>query len=193
MVYDADGNAVIFDAWGRADDWARLLDGRGLTLRAIYSTHGHPDHISAAPDLAARYNVPWYLHPADRFLVGWGNELLDFFGIPHLKPNGVAPTDLETGHHHILDGVCANVYHTPGHTPGGVVFYFPQYEILLTGDTLFRDGFGRYDFPGGDDKALRRSISRIYDMNLADGTYVVHGHGADSTIEILKKENQWFN
>ena len=40
---------VIFDPWGRAEDWENVLKERGLTLRAIYVTHGHPDHISAAP------------------------------------------------------------------------------------------------------------------------------------------------
>ena len=48
-------DCVIFDAWGKATDWERVLSERGLNLRAIYATHGHPDHISAAPSLARTF------------------------------------------------------------------------------------------------------------------------------------------
>lgn len=75
---------------------------------------------------------------------------------------------------------------------GGMMYYFPDFEILLTGDTLFRDSVGRCDLPGGDENALHQTISKLYEMNLPDETYVVHGHGVDSTIEILKRENPYF-
>ena len=55
-------DAVIFDAWGRAADWQSLLQQRNLNLRAIYATHVHPDHISAAPALAREMDVDWFLH-----------------------------------------------------------------------------------------------------------------------------------
>ena len=139
-------DAAIFDPWGRADDWSRVLSARGLTLREIYATHGHPDHISAAADLSRKYNAPWYMSPADNSLIGWGNELL----------------------------------------------YFPNEKILLTGDTVFHDGFGRYDFPGGNQQELFQSISNLYNMNLPADTYVVHGHGTDSTIAGLKESNPYF-
>lgn len=184
-------DCVIFDAWGRAADWEKLLATRGLRLRAIYSTHGHPDHISAAPDLAQKYGVPWYLNGADNDLIGWGGQILDMFGLPPINTD-VAPTNMDAGAHEILGDVRMHAIAAPGHTPGGMMFWFPDFQILLTGDTLFRDGFGRYDFPGGDATALRGSIANLYNMNLAGETYVVHGHGLDSTINILKTENQWF-
>ena len=81
---------------------------------------------------------------------------------------------------------------SPAHTPGGLMFLFPEYKILMTGDTLFADGFGRYDFPGGKVEQLQQSIRNLYNMNLADGTYVVHGHGMDTTIGWLKQHNQFF-
>lgn len=183
---------VIFDAWGRAADWEKLLSSRGLNLRAIYSTHGHPDHISAAQELADKYGAPWYLNKGDWDLIGWGNELLDFFEIPHIDSAVARPTDLTPGRHEILPGVFMDAIATPGHSAGGMAFYFPEYQILLTGDTLFRDSFGRYDFPGGDRTALGHSIAALYDLNLPDETYVVHGHGLDSTIAMLKRHNPNF-
>lgn len=185
-------DAVIFDAWGRAEDWEKLLSDRHLNLRAIYSTHGHSDHISAAPDLAAKYNVPWYLNSGDEDLIMWGNALLDFFEMPHIAPDYKKPEDLHAGSQNVLPNIQMQIIETPGHSAGGVSFYFPAFGVLLTGDTLFRDSFGRYDLPGGDAKTLSKSISKLYEMNLPDETYVVHGHGVDSTIELLKQQNPYF-
>lgn len=185
-------DAVIFDPWGRGDDWGRVLDARGLNLRAIYATHGHPDHIAAAPELVSRYNVPFYMAADDRNLIGWGNGLLDFFEMPHVCAHCLNPVDLTPGMHTVMGGVEMNVIAAPGHTAGGRMFYFPTEHILLTGDTIFSDGFGRYDLPGGDQSQLFETISKLYEMNLPDDTYVVHGHGMDSTIARLKEHNSYF-
>jgi len=186
------GDAAIFDPWGRADDWMSVLAARNLRLREIYATHAHPDHIAAAPGLAQTYGVPWYLSPADNSLIGWGNEILDFFEIPHICAHCAAPTPINPGRHMVLGNIPVDVIAAPGHTPGGLCFYFPDEKILLTGDTIFHDGFGRYDFPGGDAVALQKSISNIYNLNLPADTYVVHGHGPDSTIESLRAHNPYF-
>lgn len=185
-------DAVIFDAWGQVADWEKLLAARGLRLRAIYSTHGHGDHIAAAPMLAEKYNIPWFLNSEDDVLISWSNNLLKYFGLPEIENDYRRPTDLESGTIEILPGAFADVIESPGHTPGGVMYYFPEFGILLTGDTLFRDSCGRYDLPGGDANALMQSISKLYEMNLPDETYVVHGHGVDSTIGMMKTENPYF-
>lgn len=185
-------DAIIFDPWGRADAWEKLLESRGLRLRAIYATHGHSDHISAAPMLAEKYDVPWYMNHGDNDLIMWGNPLLDFFGMPHIESNYRRPTDIVAGQYDIFPNVQMVAINAAGHSVGGMMYYFPDFEILLTGDTLFRDSVGRCDLPGGDENALHQTISKLYEMNLPDETYVVHGHGVDSTIEILKRENPYF-
>lgn len=190
----SDGDAcVVFDPWGRADDWIRMLDKRGLKLSAIYVTHGHPDHIACAPILAEKYNVPWYLHPGDFRLVGWGNDLLLHFGLPPISMNNVRPTPLEIKRSKVLLNIHMDVYETPGHTPGGVAYHFPDEKMIIIGDTLFQESFGRYDLPGGDEKMLFRSISNIYAMNLPDDTEIVHGHGMATTIGWLKQNNPYFH
>lgn len=192
VLVSVGGDAVIFDAWGNAIDWEKLLETRGLRLRAIYSTHGHGDHISAAPTLAEKYDVPWYMNSEDNVLIGWSNGLLKYFGLPLIEGNYRQPTDIEAGVIEVLPGIDVEIIETPGHTPGGVAYYFPDFGIFLTGDTLFRDGIGRYDLPGGDVNALLQSVAKLYEMNFPDETFVVHGHGIDSTIGVLKKENSYF-
>ena len=185
-------DAVIFDPWGKASDWEKVLLDRGLKLRAIYATHGHPDHISAAPSLARAFNIDWFLNANDNYLIGWGNELLDMFGIPHIHDNYKKPLNLSAGTIEILPGIQMEIMESPGHTPGGLMFYFPKYKILMVGDTLFQESYGNTSFPGGDEEQIHQSIHNLYDMDLDDETYVVHGHGMDTTIEWLKKHNPYF-
>ena len=87
-------DAVIFDPWGKAKDWERVFIERGLHLCAIYATHGHPDHISAAPALARAFNVDWFLNANDNYLIGWGNEILDMIGLPHIHDGYKKPINL---------------------------------------------------------------------------------------------------
>ena len=186
-------DCVIFDPWGKAADWEKVLLERGLKLCAIYATHGHPDHISAAPALARAFNVDWFVNVNDNYLIGWANEFLDMFGLPHIHEGFKKPINITEGLVEILPGVKMQIIESPGHTPGGVMFYFPEYKILLIGDTLFQESVGRYDMPGGDEKKLFESIHNLYEMNLDDGTYIVHGHGMDTTIGWLKQHNPFFH
>ena len=193
VVVSVGSNCVIFDPWGSVDDWVKYLDSHNLKLRAIYVTHGHPDHIAAAPKLAQKYNVNWYLHNGDFRLVGWGNDLLAYFNLPPITLDDVHPTALDLSRTEILPGVFMDVIETPGHTPGGVAYHFPDEKMIIIGDTLFQESIGRYDLPGGDKNMLFRSISNIYDMALPHDTQVVHGHGMATTIDWLQKNNPYFH
>lgn len=185
-------DCVIFDAWGRMEDWEELLKDRKLNLRAIYSTHGHGDHISAAPYLAEKFGIDWYLNHKDLPLILWSNVLLNAFGLPVFSENILPPKNLQSGEVNILPGVDMKVYEAPGHSKGGLVFYLPNLNLLITGDTIFHNGFGRTDLPGGSTTELKQSISKMKALKLPKDTYVVHGHDKDSTIGWLNKNNEYF-
>ena len=192
VLVSVGGDAVIFDPWGNAKDWEKVLSERKLRLRGIYATHGHPDHISAAPNLAENFNVDWFLNKKDNFLIGWGNGLLDMFNIPHIDNDCKKPKDIPSGTIEILPGMDMEVMESPGHTPGGLMFYFPKYNILMVGDTLFQESYGNTAFPGGDEKQLFESIGKLYKKDLPNGTWVIHGHGMETSIDWLKKRNKFF-
>ena len=82
------------------------------------------------------------------------------------------------------------ILHTPGHTPGGVCYYFREYNALFAGDTLFRASVGRTDFPGGDTATLMESISGRL-MTLPDSLEIYPGHGYPSTIGFEKQNNPY--
>ena len=70
--------------------------------------------------------------------------------------------------------------HTPGHSPGSVCLYNEDLKTLISGDTLFRGGWGRTDSPGGDFAAMERSLARLFALD--DDTIVLPGHGEPTTI-----------
>jgi hydroxyacylglutathione hydrolase len=82
----------------------------------------------------------------------------------------------------------AQVFETPGHTPGSISLYLPLEKKLIAGDTLFRGSIGRTDLPGGDTAAIARSIrGKLY--TLPDDTVVFPGHGDTTSIAREKRSN----
>ena len=77
------------------------------------------------------------------------------------------------------------VIETPGHTPGGVCYHLVKQKIMFTGDTLFKHGVGRSDFPGGSWGRLKKSLHKL--VNMDEEIRIFPGHGQDSTMGVEKK------
>jgi glyoxylase-like metal-dependent hydrolase (beta-lactamase superfamily II) len=73
-----------------------------------------------------------------------------------------------------LDGLELKILHTPGHSPGSVVLYWPVQKALFTGDLVFKEGVGRTDLPGGDGTRLKQSIKGLVSL---DVEWLLPGHG----------------
>ena len=129
VIFDGN-NCVVFDPWGRAEDWEKYFVSHDVTPTAIYATHGHPDHISAAAQIATRFNIDWYMSHMDLDLIEWGNGLLDYFNLPKLSPNDKAPIDIKTGEYTVLSDIKMHVIALPGHTRGGVGYFSPGFYDL---------------------------------------------------------------
>lgn len=191
VIFDGD-KCLVFDPWGHADAWEKYFATHGVKPVAVYATHGHPDHISAAAEIAKRFGIDWHMSHLDMDLIEWGNGLLDYFNLPKLSAQDQAPVDIKPGEYTILGDTKIQIVHLPGHTRGGMGYIFPDDGIFIVGDTLFQDSYGRTDLPGGDEKLLFGSIAKIVNMNLPDTTVVIHGHGMHTTIGWQRQNNPFF-
>ncbi|WP_277680982.1 MBL fold metallo-hydrolase [Saccharomonospora azurea] len=178
---------VVDPGEGAEDGIEKALRDHDLTPVAVLATHGHYDHVASAAAVSEAHGVAVHIRSEDRHLLtdpaaGLGPELSAAVGSVSLpeprevEPLGEGPLDLA--------GLRIEVLHTPGHTPGSVVFSLRAEEggrLALTGDTLFAGSVGRTDLPGGDPAALATSLRGTV-LSLADDTVVLPGHGDSTTI-----------
>ena len=144
----------------------------------IIATHGHLDHLWGAAWATEQWHTPVLIHEADKPMAEKMQQQYDLFGIRQTAK----PFPMERLESEKLNGI--EVIETPGHTPGSLCLYWPEENVLLSGDTLFYRGFGRTDLPGGDMNALYQSLCRLMQLPLA--TRVYPGHGESTTIESEK-------
>ena len=162
-----DDEVVVIDA---AHDAGAILAAVGdRRLAAVISTHGHNDHVSAAPEVGARAGAKVLLHPADQVL--WQ------LAHPDQRPDGVLAGE------QLIDiaGTTLRVLHTPGHSPGSVSVYAPDLGVVFSGDTLFHGGPGATGRSYSDRPTILASIRGTL-LRLPPETVVHTGHGEDTTI-----------
>ncbi|MGO9309458.1 MAG: MBL fold metallo-hydrolase [Spirochaetia bacterium] len=197
---------IIIDPGGSEAEIASRVDVLNMVPVGIALTHGHVDHLAALGKLrdsyAARgYKLPIAINPLDRRFLGTGGrethrENLEFLGLDEMSFFGVDADELPKADVRLKEGdrvfdMDLVVLETPGHTPGSVCFYAEKEGILFSGDTLFFDGVGRTDLPGGSEKKLRESIQKKIAV-LAPETRVFPGHGPFTTVEREKRGNVYF-
>ena len=181
-ILSENGRAWIVDPGQEADRIIDLLAKKGLEPAAILLTHGHFDHISGIPVLIGRFpDLPVYVHEKDIPMIGHPLNQLPPEYTAFAKPRNLATLDKLDG----LEGL--EILETPGHTPGGVCYHFPQDKLLLSGDTLFAGSVGRTDLPGGDMATLMDSLQKL--TALPDDTLVIPGHGMHTRIALEKSGN----
>lgn len=178
----SEGNdAVIIDPSAPASELTRALANSALTLRAILLTHGHFDHILSLDALRDATGAPAYLHCGDENFPGDPAKscYLTLIGqnIRH-RPAEVTlkgRAELEFGALHFT------VLPTPGHTEGCVCYRC--IDALFTGDTLFANGVGRTDLPGGSPAAQRDSLNLLRQLALREPNLIIYpGHGGTSSL-----------
>ncbi len=172
------GEVVIVDPGEEAELFLRRIETEGWTLRAVWLTHAHLDHVAGVAHVVRATGVATYLHPLDRSLYDGVVEQGKWLGVETEAP---PPPDHALAHGDTLGvGDCSfKVVHTPGHSPGSVTFI--GHGAALVGDVLFAGSVGRVDLPGGDGFTLLKSIEREL-MPLPDHTIVYPGHGPATSI-----------
>jgi len=155
------------------------LATHGLAISLILLTHGHLDHIGGVEWVKSFSGAPVLVHPDDLQMLC--DPLLNGSARFGGDPIKLAGADRLVRHGDIvqLGSLQLQVFHTPGHSPGGICFYTPGY--LISGDALFAGSIGRTDLPGGNYEVLKRAI-HAHLFTLPDETVVYPGHGPTTTI-----------
>jgi hydroxyacylglutathione hydrolase len=154
------------------------LTGENLRPEFILNTHGHFDHLGAAPEVIEKYRIPFYLHKDDESIAlnpkKNMSSLLGSDALSFETYNLIDDKILDVLEEHDI-----YIYETPGHTPGSIIIKMQNY--LFTGDLLFRGAVGRTDLPGGSSKELALSLRKL--KNFSPELSVNPGHGAGSTLK----------
>jgi hydroxyacylglutathione hydrolase len=186
---EATKQAVLFDAPN--DTVAPLLEEakrRGLDVVGLWLTHGHFDHIADHAEVSKAFpNAKVLIHRLDDPKLHRPNAMAMLlpFKIPPRQADGY----VEDGQKLNIGSIEVEAIHTPGHSPGHVMYHLPTEKVLIGGDLIICGAVGRTDFPDSDAEALNASIRRV--MRLPGDTRLLPGHCETSTLSAELETNPY--
>ena len=181
IINEETDEAVIVDPAAECKKIINKLTERKLNLKYIMLTHAHFDHMMALEELREKTGAPLCVHEDDAEAVT--NTSLNYMKLFANKNMTIKPAEII-----LRDGDTINdirVLHTPGHTKGSVCYFIG--DNIITGDTLFKEDFGRTDLYGGDYNQLMDSLKKL--AALEEEYKIYPGHGSSSYLSHEKKYN----
>lgn len=195
LLYDDLGEGIIIDAGNHSSEENEQLfdfvEQENISIRALYYTHAHIDHIAGNNAILQKYRIQAASH----------RDSIDFF-MSSAKYASNYGFDVQE---YILPTIFLNdgdiihfgkstlkALHTPGHADGSLCYYAEEDQFVIVGDVLFKGSIGRTDLPSGDFDLLQKSILEKLFV-LPNGTKVYPGHGPSTTIGFEKINNPFVN
>ena len=177
---------LIIDPGYEADKIEAYVQKKQLHVAGILLTHGHFDHLTAADEVRKKFQTKIYASGTEKELMA--DPRMNVSVMMGDSVSLKADVWLEDGQELEMLGETMRCILTPGHTGGGMCFYFPKACMLFSGDTLFQESVGRTDFPTGSSRELIRSVREKL-LVLPEAVRVYPGHGLMTTI----RDEQMFN
>lgn len=179
-VYDDETKrGLIVDPADSPDTIIARVDSLSMIPEAVLITHGHFDHVLAMNKVREHYGIKVYAGLTEKqVLHDMAMNLTSSFGMGQTFD---ADIYLKDGEEFEAAGYHIRAIEVPGHTIGGMCYYFDKQGVLFSGDTLFCESVGRSDFPGGSASALCRGIKDKLFV-LPEHTKVYPGHMDETTI-----------
>lgn len=178
--------AMVIDPGDEPDRIIAVIKENSIKVKYILCTHAHFDHVGALSDIKDETDAKVVIHGDELEIYNGARDQAAFWGY-ELEPLPEPDMLVKEGDKIELGNLSFEVFHSPGHSPGGICLYGEN--IVFTGDTLFAGSVGRTDFYGGDITKLKKSFLRL--MSLPPDTKVLAGHGPASTI-IREKAGNFF-
>jgi glyoxylase-like metal-dependent hydrolase (beta-lactamase superfamily II) len=182
ILQDEDsGEGMLFDPSFDPGKVLSVIENDKISITTILFTHGHFDHFAGLAFLLTSLKTAprIALHPGDFDLWQQGGGSIQF-RIPIEFPAN-PDLQLEHGQRLTLGKHEVEVRHTPGHSPGSVIFHIPVIQTAIVGDLIFHHGGGRTDLDGGSFAALKKSIETQV-FTLPPGTILIPGHGPNTSV-----------
>jgi glyoxylase-like metal-dependent hydrolase (beta-lactamase superfamily II) len=184
---EATREGIVIDPGDDVEEILHILERHGLRLTTIVITHAHIDHIGGAQKLKQATGAVVYMSERDNTLYEHLDIQAAWLGVP-TPERAQIDVPAREGDRLRVGPASLVVLNTPGHTPGSISLWIAEEKKLIAGDTLFREGIGRTDLPGGDSREILRSISDKF-LPLPEETVVVPGHGELTTLAHEKEFN----
>jgi len=178
---------MIIDPGADAGTIMRTVQQTGLSISIIVITHAHMDHVGAIREVQQKTNAKFAVHEAEKgFVFSTPMRMLTSLGVSPVKSPPRPDRLVKDGDLIDLGDLHFEVLYTPGHSSGGICLL--GHGVVFSGDTLFKLGIGRTDFPGMSHERLMNSIREKL-MVLPDETIVHPGHGPATTIGDERRGN----
>jgi glyoxylase-like metal-dependent hydrolase (beta-lactamase superfamily II) len=192
LVAPESKEAWLIDPGGNAGEILQLLEKIEARRVRILNTHAHFDHVLAVPDIKAATNATFHLHQAEQPVLDDTPRAVKSWLGWEWGPPPVVDSYLVHGEQRALGPDWFEIRHVPGHSPGSIIFIDHQARRAWVGDTIFREGIGRTDLPGGDLGQLIRAIN-AHILTLPDDYLLFPGHGPFTTVGHERRHNPFLS
>lgn len=189
IIGKINSSCLVIDIGMRDEAIYDYIDSHYTRCLGVLLTHGHFDHIRGLPAFLKHYkDTPVYLHPEDAHLLYDSTANASYLTGESVSMN-LQTIDVKDGETLHIKETNIRVIHTPFHTKGSVCYLFEDDNALFTGDTLFKNGIGRFDLETSDATQIMPSLKKL--AGLKDTLVVYPGHGSYTRLGEEKKTNPY--